>query len=84
MELGPIREKIDRTFHALRDVEGASEREEARMTAVIDLLGIGRPSVEILIEYLEDEDWLVREAAAEAACPRQVVWMSGRTNCIVS
>ena len=35
------------------------------MATVIDLLGIGRPSVEILIEYLEDEDWLVREAAAD-------------------
>jgi HEAT repeat protein len=35
------------------------------MATVIDLLGIGRPSVEILIEYLEDDDWLVREAAAD-------------------
>jgi HEAT repeat protein len=64
-KLGAIRERIDQTFNALRDVEGASEREEARMSTVIDLLGIGRPSVEILIEYLEDEDWLVREAAAD-------------------
>lgn len=64
-KLGAIRERIDNMFNALRDVEGASEREEARMAAVIDLLGIGRPSVEILIEYLEDEDWLVREAAAD-------------------
>ncbi len=64
-KLGAIRERIDDTFNALRDVEGASEREEARMATVIDLLGIGRPSVEILIEYLEDDDWLVREAAAD-------------------
>ncbi len=64
-KLGAIRERIDRTFNALRDIEGASEREEARMATVIDLLGIGRPSVEILIEYLEDEDWLVREASAD-------------------
>lgn len=64
-KLGAIRERIDETFNALRDVEGASEREEARMSTVIDLLGIGRPSVEILIEYLEDDDWLVREAAAD-------------------
>jgi HEAT repeat protein len=35
------------------------------MATVIGLLGIGRPSVEILIEYLEDDDWLVREAAAD-------------------
>jgi HEAT repeat protein len=64
-KLGAIRKRIDETFNALRDVEGASEREEARMATVINLLGIGRPSVEILIEYLEDEDWLVREAAAD-------------------
>jgi HEAT repeat protein len=64
-KLGAIRERIDDTFNALRDVEGASEREEARMATVINLLGIGRPSVEILIEYLEDDDWLVREAAAD-------------------
>ena len=64
-KLAAIRERIDETFNALRNVEGASEREEARMATVIDLLGIGRPSVEILIEYLEDEDWLVREAAAD-------------------
>jgi HEAT repeat protein len=64
-KLGAIRERIDGTFDALRNVEGASEREEARMATVIDLLGIGRPSVEILMEYLEDEDWLVREAAAD-------------------
>ncbi|MDF0642863.1 MAG: HEAT repeat domain-containing protein [Nitrospira sp.] len=64
-KLGAIRERIDETFNVLRNVEGASEREEARMATVVDLLGIGRPAVEILIEYLEDEDWLVREAAAD-------------------
>lgn len=64
-KLSAVRERIDSTFNVLRDIEGASEREEARMATVIDLLGIGRPSVEILIEYLEDEDWLVREAAAD-------------------
>jgi HEAT repeat protein len=64
-KLGAIRERIDDLFNALREVEGASEREEARMATVINLLGIGRPSVEILIEYLEDDDWLVREAAAD-------------------
>jgi len=64
-KLGAIRERIDSMFDALRAVEGASEREEARMSTVINLLGIGRPSVEILMEYLEDDDWLVREAAAD-------------------
>jgi HEAT repeat protein len=64
-KLGAIRERIDGAFNGLRDVEGAIEREEARMAVVMDLLGIGRPSVEILIEYLEDDDWVVREAAAD-------------------
>lgn len=64
-KLSAIRDRIDSAFNALRDVEGASEREEARMATVIELLNMGRPSVEILIEYLEDEDWVVREAAAD-------------------
>jgi HEAT repeat protein len=64
-KLGAIRERIDEAFNALRDVEGAVEREEVRMSTVIDLLRIGRPSVEILIEYLQDDDWVVREAAAD-------------------
>lgn len=64
-KLDAIRDRIDQTFNALREIEGSAEREEARMATVIDLLGIGRPSVEILIEYLEDDDWLVREAAAD-------------------
>jgi HEAT repeat protein len=64
-KLAAIRERIEETFNQLRDVEDSVEREEARMAAVINLLGIGRPSVEILIEYLEDEDWVVREAAAD-------------------
>lgn len=64
-KLGAIRERIKDTFDRLRDIEDSVEREEARMAAVIGLLGIGRPSVEILIEYLEDDDWVVREAAAD-------------------
>ncbi|HKW85469.1 MAG TPA: HEAT repeat domain-containing protein [Nitrospiraceae bacterium] len=64
-KLSAIRERIDQAFDALRNVEESSEREEARMAIVIDLLGIGRPSVEMLIEHLQDDDWLVREAAAD-------------------
>lgn len=64
-KLGAIRDRIDQAFNLLRDVEGAIEREEARMATVIDLLGVGRPSVEILIEYLRDDDWVVREASAD-------------------
>jgi HEAT repeat protein len=64
-KLGAIRDRIARTFNSLRDIEGSAEREEARMATVIGLLPIGRPSVDILIEYLEDDDWLVREASAD-------------------
>lgn len=64
-KLGAIRARIDQTFAALRDTEGSAEREEARMAAVIELLPIGRPAVEVLIEYLDDDDWVVREAAAD-------------------
>lgn len=64
-KLSAIRERIDEMFDALRAIEELSEREEARMSTVINLLPIGRPSVEILIEHLEDDDWLVREAAAD-------------------
>ena len=63
--LDAIRDRIGHTMEALREVEGSSEREEARMATVIDLLAIGRPGVEILIDYLEDDDWVVREAAAD-------------------
>ena len=63
--LGAIRQRIDDAMNALRDVEGSIEREDARMATVIDLLGIGRPAVDILIEYLDDDDWVVREAAAD-------------------
>jgi HEAT repeat protein len=64
-KLGAIRDRLDRAFNLLRDIEGSAEREEGRMATVIDLLPIGRPSVDILIEYLDDDDWLVREAAAD-------------------
>jgi HEAT repeat protein len=63
--LSEIRARIDEVFEDLRAIEELSEREEVRMSAVINLLAIGRPSVEILIEYLEDDDWVVREAAAD-------------------
>ena len=66
-KLSAIRERIDQVFDELRAIEELSEREEARMSTVINLLAIGRPSVEILIEYLDDDDWLVREAAARLA-----------------
>ncbi|NKB82457.1 MAG: hypothetical protein GKS05_11330 [Nitrospirales bacterium] len=63
--LDAIRSRIDQVFDDLRDVEESELREGARQEAVIALHPIGRPSVEILIEYLEDDDWVVREAAAD-------------------
>lgn len=64
-KLSAIRDRIESVFTMLRNIEGSAEREEARMATVIELLPIGRPSVDILIENLEDDDWLVREAAAD-------------------
>lgn len=64
-KLGAIRDRIDQVFDELRDVEEPELREGARQEAVIKLHPIGRPSVEILIEYLQDDDWVVREAAAD-------------------
>lgn len=64
-KLSAIRDRIDEVMDELRDVEESELREGARQEAVQKLHPIGRPSVEILIEYLEDDDWVVREAAAD-------------------
>ena len=64
-KLGAIRDRIDQVMDELRDVEESELYEAARQEAVIKLHPIGRPSVEILIEYLRDDDWVVREAAAD-------------------
>ena len=64
-KLGAIRDRIDEIMNELARVEDSELREGARQEAVIKLHPIGRPAVEILIEYLEDDDWVVREAAAD-------------------
>lgn len=64
-KLGAIRDRIDQIMDDLRNVEELELREGARQEAVIRLHPIGRPGVEIFIEYLQDEDWVVREAAAD-------------------
>jgi HEAT repeat protein len=64
-KLTAIRTCIDEAFEKLRSTEDPGEREQVRMEVVQQLLAIGRPSVEILIEYLRDDDWIVREAAAD-------------------
>ncbi len=63
--LGAIRDRIDEIMDDLRAVEESELKEGARQEAVIQLHQIGRPAVEILLEYLEDDDWVVREAAAD-------------------
>lgn len=64
-KLSAIRACIDEAFDRLRSIEEPGEREQVRMEVVQELLAIGRPSVEILIEYLRDDEWIVREAAAD-------------------
>lgn len=64
-KLSAIRHRIDEIMDELRNVEESELREGARQEAVLKLHPIGRPSVEVLIEYLEDDDWVVREAAAD-------------------
>ncbi|RMH10000.1 MAG: HEAT repeat domain-containing protein [Nitrospirae bacterium] len=64
-KLGTIRDRIDHIMDELRSVDESEMREAARQEAVMKLHPIGRPAVEILIEYLHDDDWVVREAAAD-------------------
>ena len=64
-KLSAIRDRIGEIMDELRDVEESELREGARQEAVQKLHPIGRPGVEILIAYLEDDDWVVREAAAD-------------------
>jgi HEAT repeat protein len=64
-KLGAIRDRIEQILDELRDVEESELKEGARQEAVIRLHHIGRPAVEILLEYLDDDDWIVREAAAD-------------------
>lgn len=63
--LGAVRDRIDEVFGELSRVDEPELREGARQDAVLKLHGIGRPGVETFIEYLDDEDWVVREAAAD-------------------
>ncbi len=64
-KLGAIRDRIDQLLDDLRAVEESELKEGVRQETVIQLHQIGRPAVEILLEYLEDDDWIVREAAAD-------------------
>ncbi len=64
-KLVAIRDRIDQIMDDLRDIEESELKEGLRQEAVIQMHRIGRPIVEILLEYLDDDDWIVREAAAD-------------------
>jgi HEAT repeat protein len=64
-KLGAIRARVDQIMDDLRAVDESELKEGVRQESVIQLHQIGRPIVEILMEYLEDDDWVVREAAAD-------------------
>jgi HEAT repeat protein len=64
-KLGAIRDRIEELLDDLRAVDESELKEGVRQETVIQLHRIGRPAVEILLEYLDDDDWIVREAAAD-------------------
>jgi len=64
--ISELRERIAAILDRLRDSEDAVVLEEARIGVAMDLIALGRPAVSDLLEALEDDLWVVREAAAQA------------------
>ncbi len=64
--ISELRERIVAILDRLRDNEDAVALEEARIGVSMDLIALGRPAVADLLEALEDDLWVVREAAAQA------------------
>ncbi len=64
--ISELRERIAEILDRLRETEDTVALEEARIGVSMDLIGLGRPAVAGLLEALEDELWVVREAAAQA------------------
>jgi HEAT repeat protein len=64
--ISELRERIVAILDRLRDNEDTVALEEARIGVSMDLIGLGRPAVADLLEALEDDLWVVREAAAQA------------------
>lgn len=64
--ISDLRERIVAILDRLRDNEDTVALEEARIGVSMDLIGLGRPAVADLLEALEDDLWVVREAAAQA------------------
>ena len=64
--IADLRERISEILERLRDIEDTVALEEARIGVSMDLIALGRPAVADLLEALEDNLWVVREAAAQA------------------
>jgi HEAT repeat protein len=64
--ISELRERIVAILDRLRDNEDTVALEEARIGVSMDLIALGRPAVADLLEALEDDLWVVREAAAQA------------------
>lgn len=64
--ISDLRERITEILDRLRDTEDAVALEEARIGVSMDLIKLGRPAVSELIEALDDDLWVVREAAGQA------------------
>jgi len=64
--IADLRERITQILDRLRDTDDTVELEEARIGVSMELISFGRPSVPELLDALEDDLWVVREAAAQA------------------
>ena len=64
--ISDLRDRIAEILDRLRDIEDTVALEEARIGVSMDLIALGRPAVTELLEALNDELWVVREAAAQA------------------
>jgi HEAT repeat protein len=64
--ISDLRERISEILDRLRDTEDTVVLEEARIGVSMDLILLGRPAVSELIEALDDDLWVVREAAGQA------------------
>jgi len=64
--ISDLRDRIAEILNRLRDIEDTVALEEARIGVSMDLIALGRPAVTELLEALNDELWVVREAAAQA------------------
>ena len=64
--IAELRERIAGILDRLRDIEDTVVLEEARIGISMDLIMLGRPAVLDLLDALNDDLWVVREAAAQA------------------